>query len=113
MYEFKINGEKHIRLNYKIYFDENDKELAFFISNINDIYLNDLVKNKNTLKIKIIYGNIISFFVIDTKNYKYAFDLSTNKDIIEKMIENKNLEIGIAFKKDDVLLEDLCFVIDY
>lgn len=113
MYEFQINGKKHIRLNYKIYFDEKDKELAFFIFNSNDLYLNDLVKNKNNLKVKIISGNIISFFIIDTKNYKYAFDLSTNKDIIEKMILDKQLEIGVAFNNNDILLNDLCFVIDY
>ena len=113
MYEFQINGEKYLRLNYKIYFDEKDKQLAFFISNANDIYLHDLVKNKNSLKVKIIPGNIISFFIIDTKHYKYAFDLSTNKDIIEKMIFDKNLEIGVAFKNDEILLNDLCFVIDY
>ncbi len=113
MYEFQINGEKHIKLNYTVYFDENEKQLAFFISNANEIYLTDLIKNKTTLQIKIIPGNIISFFVIDTKNYKYAFDLSTNKNIIEKMTHDKKLEIGVAFKKDDILLEDLCFVLDY
>jgi hypothetical protein len=113
MYEFQINGEKHIRLNYKIYFDETDKQLAFFIFNANDLYLNDLVMNQHNLKIKIIPGNIISFFIIDTTNYKYAFDLSINKDIIEKMISDKHLEIGVAFKNDEILLNDLCFVIDY
>ena len=38
---------------------------------------------------------------------------TTNKNIIEKMTHDKKLEIGVAFKKDDILLEDLCFVLDY
>lgn len=116
-YTFGINDIQYIALQNNIYFDKNDKEFAVFLYDIDDIYLKNIIENKENLKIKLslTLGKVFCHFIVDTGTYKFAFELmecAEIDDIIE-MIEDKSLEIGIAFKKDDVLLEDLCFVIDY
>lgn len=114
-YTFKIDGETYISLKNNIYFNKDDKEFAIFLYDINEDFLQAIIGNKKKIKINITPGKIISHFILDTGVLKFAFELFDEPeiDIIRKMIENKSLEIGIAFKKNDVLLEDLCFTIDY
>jgi hypothetical protein len=51
--------------------------------------------------------------ILNTGNNKYAFKVYENKELIKKMIDEKKLDIGIIFKEHDILIEDLCFTIDY
>ena len=43
----------YIALQNNIYFDKNDKEFAVFLYDIDDIYLKNIIENKENLKIKL------------------------------------------------------------
>lgn len=110
---WKINGESYVMLNNRDYFNEKDREFAIFLYDIDNTHIQNLTQYKSQIEINFIYENLISFFTICVNNTNYAFEIYKNTDKIKNMIDNKTLEIGIAFKKNDVLLEDLCFTIDY
>lgn len=112
-YTFQINDENFISLNYDIYFNELDKEFAIFIYDIEENFLQDIQNNKKHSKLSLISDFITMHLILNTGNNKYAFKVYENKELIKKMIDEKKLEIGIIFKEHDVLIEDLCFTIDY
>lgn len=110
---WKINNEEYFMLNNKEYFNEQSKEFAIFLLDIDDTHTKILTQNKSKIKINIIEESLLNFFIISINENKYAFEIYENINKIKKMIESKSLEIGIGFKKNGVLLEDLCFTIDY
>lgn len=114
-YKFKINGEEYIAVKNNIYFDKDDKEFAVILFDIEEKYQQDIINNKKNIKIQLTPELTLCHFILDIGVYKFAFELFFESDIetIRHMINKKEIEIGIAFKKNNVLLEDLCFTVDY
>ena len=114
-YKFKIDGEDYIAVKNNIYFDKDDKEFAVILFDIEEKYQQDIINNKKNIKIQLTTGLILCHFILDIGVYKFAFELFDEPDIktIRHMINKKEIEICIAFKKNNVLLEDLSFTIDY
>lgn len=115
-YIFKINGESFIALKNNIYFDKKDKEFAIFLLDIEEKFKNDIINNKQQIKINLTSGITICHFILDIGIYKFAFELLGNPNIetIRNMINNKELEIGFAFQdSNENLIHELCFTVDY
>lgn len=112
-YTFKIDGQDYISLSFNTSFDQNTKELAFFIYESTKEDRNIFLENKNRFTLKLI--NIISdFFILESNNIKYAFEFNKNKDLIKDLFLKKELEVGFAFEDDNNnLITELCFTVDY
>jgi hypothetical protein len=110
---FKINGQDYISMSFNTSFDQNTKELAFFIYDSTKEDRAIFLENKNMFKLKLI--NVRSyFFILESNNIKYAFEFNNNKELIKDLFLKKELEIGFAFEdNNNNLITELCFTVDY
>lgn len=110
---FKIDGKDYISLSFNTSFDQDTKELAFFIYDSTKEDQTIFLNNKNSFKLKLI--NVISdFFILENNNIRYAFEFNQNKDLIKNLFLKNALQVGFAFKDSkQEFIKELCFTVDY